>query len=80
MVFYVFLLLLLADVRRAYLRASLAVHPDKCAAEQAEAAFKKVSEAYEALRDAETQAAHFRDSAAAARCALAHPWLPRGTC
>lgn len=39
------------DLRRSYRRLALAVHPDKCAAPSANAAFQRVSVAYDTLSD-----------------------------
>ena len=41
----------LTALREAYKKLSLALHPDKCAAAGAEAAFKKVAEAFRVLND-----------------------------
>nr|GEX24372.1 chaperone protein DnaJ 49-like [Tanacetum cinerariifolium] len=43
------------DIRKAYLKLSLKVHPDKNKAPGSEEAFKKLSKAYECLSDAESR-------------------------
>nr|GEX88374.1 chaperone protein DnaJ 49-like [Tanacetum cinerariifolium] len=43
------------DIRKAYLKLSLKVHPDKNKAPGSEEAFKKLSKAYQCLSDAESR-------------------------
>nr|GEZ73647.1 chaperone protein DnaJ 49-like [Tanacetum cinerariifolium] len=43
------------DIRKAYLKLSLKVHPNKNKAPRSEEAFKKLSKAYECLSDAESR-------------------------
>lgn len=74
-----------SEVRASFLSLAKQVHPDQCKEKDAEAAFRKVSEAYEALRCPQRRTAHLefvrhqtqRDpqTALAAMDALAKPWL-----
>ena len=52
-----------AVVRRAYLKAALAVHPDKCTHPDAERAFKLLADAYEAAKDEAGQQVCLAESA-----------------
>ena len=65
--------------RAEYLRLSLLLHPDKCGARNAGAAFQRVTEAYNALRDPEQRAKYddkLRRSDAAAANASARAGGP----
>ena len=47
-----------ADIKRAFKKLSMKIHPDKCAHPQATAAFQRVSEAVAVLCDPTKRAAH----------------------
>lgn len=50
------------EMKKAYFRAALLVHPDKTKEPKAEEAFKKLSHVYESLRDGKKQSGRVYDS------------------
>ncbi len=67
------------DIKKAYRRKAKELHPDRNADNpQAEAQFKEVNEAYDALKDADKKAAYDRYGHAAFEGGMGGPGGPRG--
>jgi len=49
-----------ADIKKAYRKLAMELHPDRNSAADAEARFKEITEAYEVLRDSHKRATYDR--------------------